>query len=160
MHGADYLLFNLSAYLDPRQFVFNVHRGVQDPSLWLSDLISSQHLEDDKVYIRRLFTDYMGAINTIDPFVFLKPMSDLNISPNIVLWMKECLRDRPHRVHTSDEIVRHSAKPRVVSSLFTCAQIKRRVKPHTADICKLECLRWPLDKKILCPIMFHKSQSL
>ena len=109
------LLTDVSDKLDPLQFAYRAHRGVEDASLVLFNLIA-QHLETPKAYARVLFIDFSSAFNTIQTHILLKRLIAFNIRPSLILWIANFLRDRPQRVcveggTVSDEIVLNSGTP-------------------------------------------------
>ena len=110
-----HLKFDVVDQLDPFQFAYKASRGVEDGSLTLLNLIA-QHLEKAKSYVRILFVDFSSAFNTIEQYVFLKRPIDLHVSSNLVLWIRDFLRDRPQHVcvngYLSEEVVLNSgARP-------------------------------------------------
>ena len=100
--------------LDPFQFTYKAHRGVEDASITLFNLIS-QHVESANAYIRILFVDFSSAFNTIEPYVLLKRLINMHVNTNIILWISDFLRERPQRVcvngHMSDEIIVNVGAP-------------------------------------------------
>ena len=89
-------------------------RGVEDASLTLLNLIT-QHLEKAKSYVRILFVDFSSAFNTIEQYVLLERPIDLPVNSNLVLWIRDFLRDRPQRVcvngYLSEEVVLNAWAP-------------------------------------------------
>ena len=108
------LQFDVVDQLDPFQFAYKASRSVEDASLILLNLIT-QHLEKAKSYVWILFVDFSGAFNTIEPYVLLKRLIDLHVNSNLVLWIRDFLRDRPQRVcvngYLSEEVVLNSGAP-------------------------------------------------
>lgn len=82
---------------DPMQFAYKAHRGVEDATLTLTNLICS-HLDKANNYVRVLFMDFSSAFNTIQPHILLQRLLDLNVNSHIILWVKNFLSDRPQRV--------------------------------------------------------------
>ena len=56
--------------------------------------------------------DMSSAFNTIQHHILLQKLSDLKINTNLILWIKEFLRDRPQRVLLS---LNNAKLPRVLS---------------------------------------------
>ena len=83
--------------MDPMQFAYRASRGVEDATLTLLDKIYS-HLNKPKTYVRVLFMDFSSAFNTVQPHLLLRRLCDLNVSSNLILWIREFLRERPQRV--------------------------------------------------------------
>ena len=109
-----HLKFDVVHQLDPFQFAYKASRGVEDASLTLLSLIT-QHLDKAKSDVRILFVDFSSAFNTIEPYVLLKRLIDLHVNSNLVLWIRDFLRDRPQRVcvngYLSEEVVLNSGAP-------------------------------------------------
>ena len=109
-----HLKFDVVDQLDLFQFAYKASRGVEDASLTLLNLIT-QHLEKAKSYVRILFVDFSSAFNTIEPYVLLKRLIVLHVNSNLVLWIRDFLRDRPQRVcvygYLSEEVVLNSGAP-------------------------------------------------
>ena len=57
----------------------------------------TQHLEKAKSYVRILFVEFSSAFNKTEPYVLLKRLIDLHVNSNLVLWIRDFLRDRPQR---------------------------------------------------------------
>lgn len=75
---------------DPFQFAYKAALGVQDAFLTLLNRIT-QHLEKAKSYVRVLFPEFSSDFNTIGPYVLLKRTINLNVSSNLVLWIRNFL---------------------------------------------------------------------
>ena len=78
-------------------------------------MLITQHLQKAKSYVRILFGDFSSAFNTIEPYVLLKRLIDFHVNSNLVLWIRDFLRDRPQRVcvkgYLSEEVVLNSGAP-------------------------------------------------
>ena len=52
-----------------------------------------------------------------EPYVLLKRLTDLHVSSNLVLWIRDFLRERPQRVcmsgYLSEEVILNSGAPQV-----------------------------------------------
>ena len=62
--------------LDPLQFAYKEHRGVEDATLTLLHCVT-QHLETKMGYVRILFVDFSSAFNTMQPFLLF---TETNVS--------------------------------------------------------------------------------
>ena len=91
------LSLQTSKSMDPMQFAYRACRGVEDATLTLLDKIHS-HLNKPKTCVRVLFMDFSSAFNTVQPHLLLRRLCDLNVSSNLILWIREFLRARPQRV--------------------------------------------------------------
>ena len=87
-----HLKFDVVDQLDPFQFAYKASRSVEDASLTLLNLIT-QHFEKAKSYVRILFVDFSSVFNTIEPYVLLKRLIDLHVNSNLVLRIRDFLRD-------------------------------------------------------------------
>ena len=100
--------------MDPMQFAYRPSRGVEDATLTLLDRIHS-HLDEPRRYVRVLFMDFSSAFNTVQPHLLLRRLCDLNVSSNLILWIREFLRERPQRVCInntfSDSLVLNTGVP-------------------------------------------------
>ena len=56
--------------------------------------------------------DMSSAFNTIQHHILLQKLVDLKINTNLILWIREFLKDRPQRVLLS---MKNSSVPRVLS---------------------------------------------
>ena len=97
--------------LDPLQFAYRARRGVEDATLSLLHNVTT-HLDSTGTSVRILFMDMSSAFNTIQHHILLQKLSDLKIHTNLILWIKEFLRDRPQRVLLS---LNNAKLPRVLS---------------------------------------------
>ena len=100
--------------LDPLQFAYKAKRGVDDACVTLIDLIS-RHLQNANAYCRVLMIDFSSAFNSIEPYVLLQRLSNLNVNNHIILFINNFLRERPQRVKAngtlSDEVVLSTGAP-------------------------------------------------
>lgn len=68
--------------LDPMQFAYRAHRGVEDATITLL------HLEGRKTHARLLFVDFSSAFNTIQPHILAKRLIEhFSLSKNLVGWI-------------------------------------------------------------------------
>ena len=114
------LIKSVANHMDPLQFAYRAKRGVEDAILTLFNLIASQ-LDTSGTAARVLFMDFSSAINTIQPHVLIKTLLNLEVNPDLILWIRQFLCDRPQRIRMngslcrypvlSDEIVVHTGAP-------------------------------------------------
>jgi len=90
-----HLKFDTVDQLDPFQFAYTAFSGVEGASLTLLNLIT-QHLEKAKLYVRILFVEFSSSFNTADSAVRATKETDLHVSSNLALWIRNFLRDPPH----------------------------------------------------------------
>ena len=104
----------LISWTRPSLHIYKASRGVEDASLTLLNLIT-QHFEKAKSYVRILFVDFSSVFNTIEPYVLLKRLIDLHVNSNLVLWIRDFLRDRLQCVcvngYLSEEVILNSGAP-------------------------------------------------
>ena len=86
--------------MDPLQFAYRACRGVEDATLSLLHNVT-HHLDSTNTSVRILFMDMSSAFNTIQHHVLLQKLVDLKINTNLILWIREFLKDRPQRVFLS-----------------------------------------------------------
>ena len=80
--------------MDSLQFAYKAKRGVEDATLTLMELVT-HHLDQTGTFIRILMMDFSSAFNTLQTYLLLSRLLDLDVSPSIVLWVRAFLRDRP-----------------------------------------------------------------
>ena len=97
--------------LDPLQFAYRARRGVEDATLTLLHNVT-HHLDSANSSVRILFMDMSSAFNTIQHHVLLQKLVNLKINTNLILWIREFLRDRPQRVLLS---LNNSSIPSILS---------------------------------------------
>ncbi len=92
------LTLQTAKFMDPMQFAYRTSRGVEDATLTLLDKIFCHLNNPTKTYVRVLFMDFSSAFNTVQPHILLRHLSDLHVSSNLILWIREFLRERPQCV--------------------------------------------------------------
>ena len=122
------LTASVADHMDPLQFAYRVGRGVDDATSTLLNIILS-HLDKPTTFCRVLFMDFTSAFNTLQPHLLISRLLDLQVSPDIVLWIRAFLNDRPQRVSVdgclSDELVLNTGAPQgcvlspVLFSIYT-----------------------------------------
>ncbi len=94
------LTLQTAKFMDPMQFAYIRQYAWKTP-LSLS-WIKYCHLNNPtKTYVRVLFMDFSSAFNTpylLLTLILLRRLSDLHVSSNLILWIREFLRERPQRV--------------------------------------------------------------
>ena len=108
------LTSSVAGRMDPLQFAYKAKRGVEDATLTLMELIS-HHLDQTGTFVRVLMMDFSSAFNTLQPHILLSRLIDLDVSPSMILWIREFLCDRPQTVNIngvkSKEIVLNTGAP-------------------------------------------------
>ena len=99
------LIKSVANHMDPLQFAYRAKRGVEDATLTLFNLIAS-HLDTSGTTVRVLFMDFSSAFNTIQPHVLIKKLLNLEVNPDLILWIRQFLCDRPQRVRLNDSLSR------------------------------------------------------
>ena len=54
--------------------------------------------------------DFSSAFNTIQPHVLIKTHLDLGVNSDLILWIRQLLRDRPQRVRLNGQLGRDPIK--------------------------------------------------
>ena len=91
------LIKYVANHMDPLQFAYRAKRGVEDATLTLFNLIAS-HLDTSGTTVRVLLMDFSSPFNTIQPHVLIKKLLNLEVNPDLILWIWQFLCDRPQRV--------------------------------------------------------------
>ena len=91
------LMHHAGIHLDPLQFAYRKNRGVDDAVLTVLHGIC-QHLDVNRNFVRALFVDFSSAFNTIKPHLLANQLMEMNVPPQIVLWIHNFLLDRPQAV--------------------------------------------------------------
>ena len=99
------LIKSVANRMDPLQFAYRTKRGVQDATLTLFNLIAS-HLETSGTTVRVLVMDFSSAFNTIQIHVLIKKLLNLEVNPDLILWIRQFLCDRPQRVRLNGPLCR------------------------------------------------------
>ena len=93
----DLLVGDLSDKLDTFQFAYKPKRGTEDATLMLLDTVTKQ-LDSTHPQTRILFMDFSSAFNTVNNNTLLHRLSDLQVHPTLILWIKDFLKDRPQHM--------------------------------------------------------------
>lgn len=132
------LLAATANQLDPMQFAYKKHRGVEDATALLFHRIV-EHLEGTGNYARVLFVDFSSAFNTMTPSKLYLKLTELRVDPALCTWILSYLRGRTQQVRVggtlSDTVTTNIGAPQgcVLSPvLFTIYTDKHRgEEPHT-----------------------------
>ena len=81
-----HLTASLNLYLDPLQFACKPHRGTEDATLTMVNMVS-KHLQNTNTYVQILFVDFTAAFNTMQ-VIFLQRLTDLGVDGDLVHWIK------------------------------------------------------------------------
>ena len=83
--------------MDPHQFAYRRNRGVEDAIIsLLHDTYT--HLESPKSFVRVLYIDFSSAFNTIQPHLMARKLVDMQVNPNLILWLVDFLVERSQKV--------------------------------------------------------------
>ena len=99
------LIKSVANHMDPLQFAYRAKRGIEDATLTLFNLFAS-HLDTSGTTVRVLFMDFSSAFNTIQPHVLIKKLLNLEVNPDLILWIRQFLCDRPQRVRLNGSLSR------------------------------------------------------
>ena len=92
------LLRKTECVLDPLQFAYRPHRGVEDATVTLFNSILS-HLEGPGSHARLLFVDFSSAFNTIQPHILTnRLLEQFDVSKILAGWILNFLTCRTQRV--------------------------------------------------------------
>ncbi len=84
--------------LNPLQFAYRAHRGVNDATITLLNLLY-KHLEGSNTHARLLFIDFSSAFNTIQPHILaMRLLEHFKLSNNLVGWILDFLTNRTQMV--------------------------------------------------------------
>ena len=83
--------------LDPLQFAYKEHIGVDDAVLYMLHRALS-HLEEPGAYVRIMFFDFSSAFNTIQPIILRDKLKEMGVDPSFVSWITDYLTERPQFV--------------------------------------------------------------
>ena len=97
-------------------------------TLTLFNLIAS-HLDTSGTTVRVLFMDFSSAFNTIQPHVLIKKLLNLEVNPDLILWIRQCLCDRPQRVRLNGSLSRYPVlSDEVIVMVCQCKCIERHMQ--------------------------------
>ena len=100
--------------LDPLQFAYRSHRGVDDAIATLLHRLLS-HLDTPGHTARVLFADFSSAFNTIQRHVMVEKLLQMHVPTSIVRWILDFLSNRPQSVRAagalSPSIVTNTGAP-------------------------------------------------
>ncbi len=84
--------------LNPLQFAYRAHRGVNDATITLLNL-PYKHLEGSNTHARLLFIDFSSAFKTIQPHILaMRLLEHFKLSNNLVGWILAFLTNRTQMV--------------------------------------------------------------
>ena len=86
-----------TAFLDPLQFAYQPHIGVEDALIFLTHK-SLSHLEMQGSTVRVMFFDFSSAFNTIQPRLLRDKLLSMQLHPDIAAWILDYLTGRPQYV--------------------------------------------------------------
>ena len=69
--------------LDPLQFAYQEHIGVEDAVLYMLHRVHS-HLDKPGGYVRIMFFDFSSAFNTIQPLILKEKLDVMGVDPSFV----------------------------------------------------------------------------
>ena len=108
------ILLQVSDRIDPLQFAYQAHIGVEDAIVTLLHIIT-KNLEISGTYIRILFVDFSSAFNTIRAKNLVEKLLKLNVDTHTIKWIISFMTGRVQKVKLdnkfSDEITTHTGCP-------------------------------------------------
>ncbi|KAJ8359208.1 hypothetical protein SKAU_G00157330 [Synaphobranchus kaupii] len=84
----------VSSTLDPLQFAYQPHVGVDDTIIYLLQRAYSS-LDRPKSMVRIMFFDFSSAFNTIQPRLLKYKLEDMQVDAPTVSWIEDYLTGRP-----------------------------------------------------------------
>lgn len=87
--------------LDPLQFAYQAHLGVDDAIIYLLHRAHS-HLDRAGSAVRIMFFDFSSAFNTIQPSLLGEKLMAMQVDAPLVTWIMDYLTDRPQYVRLRD----------------------------------------------------------
>lgn len=105
------LFYNLNIYIvhaqEPVQFAYRPHRGVEDATITLFNLIF-KHLEGNGSHARLLFVDFSSSFNTIQPHILTGGLLEqFYFSNDVVSWILDFLTKRTQRLRINGVLFHH-----------------------------------------------------
>ena len=79
--------------LDPLQCAYKQGRSIDDAVRSITHLVL-RHLEEAKAYAHLLFIDFNSAFNTLQRYLLLDKLKQLNVNPFIIKWYFSFLTNR------------------------------------------------------------------
>ena len=114
------LLRKTECVLDPLQFAYRPHRGVEDATVTLFNSILS-HLEGPGSHARLLFVDFSSAFNTIQPHILTnRLLEQFDVSKNLAGWILNFLTCRTQRVRINGALSAHPLAPHRAVCFHLC----------------------------------------
>ncbi len=84
----------LTAFLDPLQFAYQPHIGVEDAIIFLTQKAIS-HLEKQGSTVRVMFFKFFSAFNTIQPCLLREKLLAMHLHPDTASWIMDYLTGQP-----------------------------------------------------------------
>ena len=112
------------ALLDPLQFAYQPHLGVDDAVIYLLQRAHS-HLDGGGGTVRITFFDFSSTFNTIQPLLLGENLWVMGVDDTMISWITDYLTCRPQFVLTGsvlpDAVVSDTGAPQGSTvSAFTC----------------------------------------
>ena len=102
------------ALLDPLQFAYQPHLGVDDAVIYLLQRAHS-HLDGGGGTVRITFFDFSSAFNTIQPLLLGEKLRVMGVDDTMISWITDHLTSRPQFVRMgsvlSDVVVSDTGAP-------------------------------------------------
>ncbi len=104
----------LTAFLDPLQFAYQPHIGVEDAIIFMNHKALS-HLEKQGSTVRVMFFDFSSAFNTIQPCLLREKLLAMHLHPDTASWIMDYLTGRPQYVRVdgcaSETVISNTGAP-------------------------------------------------
>lgn len=92
-----YLRSMVGRMMDPLQFAYLSHVGVEDAIIFLLHRAYS-HLEKAGSKVRSMFFDFLSAFNSIEPGLLRDKVISADMEVPSVTWIMDYLTERPQNV--------------------------------------------------------------
>lgn len=101
-------------FLDPLQFAYQPHLGVDDAVIYLLQR-AHMHLDGGGGTVRITFFDFSSAFNTIQPLLLGEKLQGMGVDDTVISWITDYLTGRPQFVRLgsglSDVVVSDTGAP-------------------------------------------------
>ena len=101
-------------FLDPLQFAYQPHLGVDDAVIYLLQR-AHMHLDGGGGTVRIAFFDFSSAFNTIQPLLMGEKLRVMGVDDTMISWITDYLTGRPQFVRLgsvlSDVVVSDTGAP-------------------------------------------------
>ena len=102
------LMLYIGSQQDPLQFAYTKNRSTLDPTIMIVHdvlkFLDTPNTKDRSHFVKILFIDFSSAFNTIQVHIMLNRLINLQVNPNIILWIYSFLSHRQQYVKLNGTI--------------------------------------------------------